>query len=401
MPNNDPATGRERGPATGSTPDARVARWVRRLLTDARPRASSLIVTVWGDALAPHGGTVWLSTLIGLVAPFGISERLVRTSVFRLARDGWLAAEAAGRRSRYRLTAAGAQRFAQAYRRVYTPPAEPWDGRWDVVLAAPDRVPAAQRRPLRAELAWAGFGEFAPGTWARPARVDDALPRLSALLDDELALTVFCARDRDPGGAATGTSSTAAGHGRFRSDAGESHACGLGPGVAGRRLSALPGALRQRRRGAAPAAGRGARSGADVRGADVAGPRIPARAAARSAAAGGAAARGLAGGRGVRAGADVLPSRAAGRGSAPGARVRRRRRGPAAGAAGVPAAVSRPRLSYSSPLEVVVVLVLVVVVTVVEFAVLVGLADRHRLVADAGRGPGRCHSGGMRSTWPG
>ena len=215
MPNDDPVTDREPGPATGSTPDARVTRWVRRLLTDAKPRSSSLIVTVWGDALAPHGGTVWLSTLIGLVAPFGISERLVRTSVFRLARDGWLAAEAAGRRSRYRLTAAGARRFAQAYRRVYTPPAEPWDGRWDVVLAAPDRVPAAQRRPLRAELAWAGFGEFAPGTWARPTRADDALPRLSALLDDELALTVFCARDRDPGGAATGTSSTAAGHADF------------------------------------------------------------------------------------------------------------------------------------------------------------------------------------------
>ncbi len=200
MPDDATATARKPGRATPTPPaaDPQVARWVRRLLADARPRASSLIVTVWGDALAPHGGTVWLSTLIGLVAPFGINERLVRTSVFRLARDGWLAAEAAGRRSRYRLTAAGAQRFAQAYRRVYTPPAEPWDGHWEVVLAPPDRVPSARRRPLRAELAWAGFGEFTPGTWARPARADEALARLATLLDDERALTVFVARDRGP-----------------------------------------------------------------------------------------------------------------------------------------------------------------------------------------------------------
>jgi len=216
MPDDDAATARKPGPATAPAADPQVARWVRRLLADARPRASSLIVTVWGDALAPHGGTVWLSTLIGLVAPFGINERLVRTSVFRLARDGWLAAEAAGRRSRYRLTAAGAQRFAQAYRRVYTPPAEPWDGQWEVVLAPPDRVPPPRRRALRAEFAWTGFGEFASGIWARPARADDALPRLSALLDDEFALTVFTARDRNSGGAAAGVPpAAAAGHGEL------------------------------------------------------------------------------------------------------------------------------------------------------------------------------------------
>ena len=78
-----------------------VARWIARALAaGAAARAKSLIVTVWGDALAPHGGAVWLSGLIRLMAPFGINERLVRTSVFRLARDGWLASRQAGRRSR-------------------------------------------------------------------------------------------------------------------------------------------------------------------------------------------------------------------------------------------------------------------------------------------------------------
>ena len=87
------------------TPDREVARWIRRTLADDPPRARSLIVTVWGDALAPHGGEVWLAGLIRLLAPLGLNDRLVRTSVFRLARDGWLAGETRGRRSRCRSAA--------------------------------------------------------------------------------------------------------------------------------------------------------------------------------------------------------------------------------------------------------------------------------------------------------
>ena len=51
-------------------------------------RAGSLITTVFGDSIAPRGGTVWLGSLIRAMAEFGVNERLVRTSVFRLAREG-------------------------------------------------------------------------------------------------------------------------------------------------------------------------------------------------------------------------------------------------------------------------------------------------------------------------
>ena len=106
-------------------PDPVVAHWIKRTLAADPPRAKSLIVTVWGDALAPHGGAVWLAGLIRLLAPFGINERLARTSVFRLTRDGWLEAEAHGRRSRYRLTAAGARRWCGWDHR----PSTAWPGR--------------------------------------------------------------------------------------------------------------------------------------------------------------------------------------------------------------------------------------------------------------------------------
>jgi phenylacetic acid degradation operon negative regulatory protein len=179
--------------------DAAVARWIRRELAAHPPRARSLVVTVWGDSLAPHGGDVWLSTLIQLLAPFGVNERLVRTSVFRLAADGWLEARAQGRRTRYRLTADGARRFSLAYRRVYTPPFGPWDGTWELVVLPGDAVQPGERRRLRDELALSGFAALAPGVHARPQR-----PRgdthLAPMLPSRAIHVV--ARDLpDPGGA--------------------------------------------------------------------------------------------------------------------------------------------------------------------------------------------------------
>jgi len=68
-------------------------------------RTGSLVISIFGDAIAPHGGAVWLGSLINILRPFGVNQRLVRTSVFRLAKDGWLESEQVGRRSYYSLTA--------------------------------------------------------------------------------------------------------------------------------------------------------------------------------------------------------------------------------------------------------------------------------------------------------
>src|SRR5206468_12248205 len=119
---------------TAAATDPHVRRWIRRDLAAAPPRTSSLIITVWGDAIAPHGGAVMLAGLIELLAPFGINELLVRTSLFRLARQGWLAAKPVGRESLYRLTRDGARRFEQAYRRIYAVPVARWDESWELVI---------------------------------------------------------------------------------------------------------------------------------------------------------------------------------------------------------------------------------------------------------------------------
>ena len=178
---------------TGPDGDPTVGRWLTRTLAADPPRAKSLIVTVWGDALAPHGGALWLGDLIGLLGAFAIGERNVRTSVYRLAADGWLRGETRGRQSRYRLTRSGERAFADAYRRIYFPHADDWDGDWQLVIAPPDTLSARERVSLRNAFAWNGFGALAPGVFARPLGAHGkSIPVSASIL---ARLTVLAARD--------------------------------------------------------------------------------------------------------------------------------------------------------------------------------------------------------------
>jgi len=142
-----------------------------------------------------------------LMAPFGMSERLVRTSVFRLVRDGWLKGQTFGRRSRYRLTREGARRFEAAHHRIYAMPAPQWGGDWAIVIAPPDAAPNPTRIELRDELAWEGFGAIAPGVYVKPLHGDSALPKIVAAVGLASRVSIVRASD-DPtlGGAALAAS---------------------------------------------------------------------------------------------------------------------------------------------------------------------------------------------------
>ncbi|MNO42304.1 Transcriptional repressor PaaX [compost metagenome] len=134
-------------------------------------RASSLIITLYGDAIEPHGGTVWLGSLINLLEPIGINERLIRTSIFRLTKEGWLTAEKVGRRSYYSLTGTGRRRFEKAFKRVYSASLPAWDGAWTLVLLS--QLEASKRKAVREELEWQGYGAIAPNVLGCP-RADRA-----------------------------------------------------------------------------------------------------------------------------------------------------------------------------------------------------------------------------------
>lgn len=174
-------------------PDPAIRRWIARELAADPPRAPSLIITTWGDSIAPHGGATMLAGLIDLLAPLGVNERLVRTSVFRLIREGWLAAKPVGRRSLYRLTPSGARRFGLAYARIYSAVEPTWSDDWELVVG--DGLTGAERRELREGLSWEGFGQIEPGVFGRPARPHTNLPRIIATLGLQGRLLTVRARD--------------------------------------------------------------------------------------------------------------------------------------------------------------------------------------------------------------
>jgi phenylacetic acid degradation operon negative regulatory protein len=157
--------------------------WIAGFLASDPPRSKSLVVTIFGDAIMPHGGMVWLGSLIELLAPFGVNDRLLRTAVFRLAQEGWLGAQRDGRRSSYAITPDAMARFVHAYRRIYASPHVHWDGSWTLVLNGDGALNAAERAAVRKELLWEGYSVIAPGIMGHPAADAGALDELLTRLE--------------------------------------------------------------------------------------------------------------------------------------------------------------------------------------------------------------------------
>jgi len=159
-------------------------------LAAAPSRTGSLIVTIFGDAIVPRGGTVWLGTLIEVLNAMGVGDGVVRTAVSRLAADGWLMREKIGRNSYYRLSDKGRATFAEATRRIYGAAPPPWTGALKLAVMGPN----GDRAALRGALTDAGWGTLAPTVAVTPETgggpsaalgtgVDDALGALSAESD--------------------------------------------------------------------------------------------------------------------------------------------------------------------------------------------------------------------------
>lgn len=133
-------------------------------LAAAPSRTGSLIVTIFGDAIVPRGGTVWLGTLIEIFRAMGVGDGVVRTAVSRLAADDWLMREKIGRNSYYRLSEKGRATFADATRRIYGGASAPWTGALKLAVMGPN----GDRAALRGALADAGWGTLAPTVVVKP-----------------------------------------------------------------------------------------------------------------------------------------------------------------------------------------------------------------------------------------
>jgi phenylacetic acid degradation operon negative regulatory protein len=158
-------------------------------------RLWSIVITVYGDAIVPRGGSVWLGTLTRFFETLGIGEGAVRTAMSRLAADGWLARTRVSRNSFYSLAEKGRETFTAATEHIYNPPVLPWSGSFDLAL-----LPQGLERDAgRAALQEAGFGSPSPGLWlapqgaSLPAGAAEGALRLSASTDDATAVRLAAA----------------------------------------------------------------------------------------------------------------------------------------------------------------------------------------------------------------
>ncbi len=145
--------------------------------------ARSVLVTVLGDSVLPVTKTLWLSSLFELAAPFGFSERLVRTSMFRLVSEGWVSNERVGRRSRYSLTLLAVRESEDADRRIYTADRAGWDGSWTLAVLDTAVTPAPERDRIARHLRWHGFVALGRGLLASPSVTVPSLRELLRLVE--------------------------------------------------------------------------------------------------------------------------------------------------------------------------------------------------------------------------
>jgi phenylacetic acid degradation operon negative regulatory protein len=159
-------------------------------------RIWSLIVTLYGDAIVPRGGSLWIGSLIEIMALFAVDAGHVRTAVSRLSSDGWLAGAKRGRASYYRLTRSGEAEFLWATQRIYSgvPVIE---GDMQVIVLGPA---AGNPKSLRAALKTAGYAAVSPvihvGFGALPADLigRDGLFVMAPRSEDRLALAATAFR---------------------------------------------------------------------------------------------------------------------------------------------------------------------------------------------------------------
>jgi len=147
-----------------------------------------MLFTLYGDYVRHYGSTIWIGSLIALMAELGCTPPAVRAAVSRMTRQGWLAASRSGRSSYYALSARGQARIDEAAQRIFKLHPERWDGRWRILTVAASERDRKRRDRLRRELAWMGFAALSRGVYLTPTDLFDR----TASLAERYGLTGRC-----------------------------------------------------------------------------------------------------------------------------------------------------------------------------------------------------------------
>lgn len=139
-----------------------------------------MLFTLYGDYVRHYGSTIWVGSLIALMAELGFTSSAVRAAVSRMTRQGWLVSVRFGRASYYALSPRGQERIEEAAQRIFKLHPERWDGRWRILTIASPERDRKHRDRLRRELAWMGYATLSRGIYVTP---NDLLDRTASLAE--------------------------------------------------------------------------------------------------------------------------------------------------------------------------------------------------------------------------
>jgi len=136
----------------------------------------TIIFSLYADH-APGERSIWIGSLIQVLAALDVSAGTVRTIISRMQRDGLLQSRQEGRKSFYSLTDAGQEEVSMGAKQIFSISTE-WDGRWTVITYSIPEKQRKKRDALRASLRNYGFGDLNPGLWISPHSLPvDAPPK--------------------------------------------------------------------------------------------------------------------------------------------------------------------------------------------------------------------------------
>jgi phenylacetic acid degradation operon negative regulatory protein len=139
-------------------------------------RPQTLVLTLFGDYVLDRPILVFSGSLVDVAARVEVSEHAARSTLARMVNRGLLRRERLGRRMYYGLTPRSERILRDGRHRVFETGAvnDDWDGTWTLLaFSLPDSW-QRQRRDLRSQLTWAGFGPLQGGLWIAPGRPDVA-----------------------------------------------------------------------------------------------------------------------------------------------------------------------------------------------------------------------------------
>jgi phenylacetic acid degradation operon negative regulatory protein len=158
-----------------------------------------LLITL-GEYALNRGDAAWTQTLVDALGLVNFEEKAVRQALTRSASAGLLEPSRVGRRTRWKITAAGRDTLLAAGRRLFAAgPEQDWNGDWLILLTTVPENHRNLRHRLRTLLGWAGFGSPGPGVWIspHPSRAAEARQVLDSL-GEPVRGTLLHARLDDP-----------------------------------------------------------------------------------------------------------------------------------------------------------------------------------------------------------